>query len=70
MDPLHANLNALFTQLFDDALTEYSYMAEIAGLRYSLDSSIYGLTVRKCLDLHLSLWNSLKALVWTTLSVG
>ncbi|GFS16143.1 insulin-degrading enzyme-like [Elysia marginata] len=45
IDPLHTNLNALFTQLFDDALTEYSYMAEIAGLRYSLDSSIYGLTL-------------------------
>ncbi|RUS88685.1 hypothetical protein EGW08_003580, partial [Elysia chlorotica] len=45
MDPLHANLNSLFTHLFDDALTEYSYMAEMAGLRYSLDSSIYGLTL-------------------------
>ncbi|KAK0053563.1 insulin-degrading enzyme-like isoform X1 [Biomphalaria pfeifferi] len=45
MDPLHTNLNALFTQLFDDALTEYSYMAEIAGLKYSLNNSIYGLTL-------------------------
>ncbi|XP_059153920.1 insulin-degrading enzyme-like isoform X2 [Physella acuta] len=44
-DPLHTNLNSLFTQLFDDALTEYSYMAEIAGLKYSLDSSVYGLTL-------------------------
>ncbi|CAL1547485.1 unnamed protein product [Lymnaea stagnalis] len=44
-DPLHTNFNALFTQLFDDALTEYTYMAEIAGLKYSLDSSIYGLTL-------------------------
>ncbi|GFO42674.1 insulin-degrading enzyme [Plakobranchus ocellatus] len=45
MDPLHTNLNALFTQLFEDALTEYTYMAEIAGLRYNLDSSVYGLTL-------------------------
>uniref|UniRef100_A0A0B7AYG5 Insulin-degrading enzyme n=2 Tax=Arion vulgaris TaxID=1028688 RepID=A0A0B7AYG5_9EUPU len=45
MDPLHTNLNAIFTQLFDDALTEYSYMAEIAGLKYSLDSSLYGLSL-------------------------
>ncbi|KAH9525028.1 hypothetical protein Btru_000137 [Bulinus truncatus] len=45
IDPLHTNMNALFTQLFDDALTEYSYMAEIAGLKYSLDNSIYGLTL-------------------------
>ncbi|BFZ09211.1 hypothetical protein BsWGS_12249 [Bradybaena similaris] len=45
MDPLHTNMNAIFTQLFDDALTEYSYMAEIAGLKYSLDSSLYGLSL-------------------------
>jgi len=45
LDPLNANMIALFTELFDDALTEYSYMADIAGLKYSFNNSIYGLTL-------------------------
>ncbi|PVD29637.1 hypothetical protein C0Q70_08892 [Pomacea canaliculata] len=43
IDPLHANLCYLFVNLFRDALNEYSYAAEIAGLHYSLDSSPYGI---------------------------
>ncbi|XP_041369113.1 insulin-degrading enzyme-like [Gigantopelta aegis] len=42
-DPAHANMNSLFVNLFSDSLNEYAYDAELAGLYYSLDSSIYGI---------------------------
>nr|KAG5698799.1 hypothetical protein BaRGS_032218 [Batillaria attramentaria] len=42
IDPLHANLSYMFVGLFKDALNEYSYAAEIAGLHYNLDCSPYG----------------------------
>jgi len=35
----------LFPELFKDALTEYSYDAELAGLHYKLDNTTYGLKV-------------------------
>jgi len=35
----------LFVQLFRDALNEYAYNAEIAGLGYSLNSTAYGVSV-------------------------
>ena len=35
----------MFAQLFRDALTEYAYDAELAGLDYSLNNSKFGLTV-------------------------
>ncbi|XP_076461437.1 insulin-degrading enzyme-like [Babylonia areolata] len=45
IDPLHANLNTLFVELFKDALNEYAYAAEIAGLGYNLVCSLYGITL-------------------------
>ncbi|XP_006823134.1 insulin-degrading enzyme-like, partial [Saccoglossus kowalevskii] len=33
----------MFMQLFKDSLVEYAYAAEIAGLGYSLENTIYGL---------------------------
>lgn len=48
LDPLSVNLAMLFVQLLGDALNEYTYDAEIAGLKYDLQSTQYGisLTVR------------------------
>lgn len=45
MDPLCTNLTYIFVSLFRDALNEYAYEAELAGLHYDLHSTIYGLTV-------------------------
>jgi len=45
MDPLSTNLTHMFCQLFQDALTEYTYAAELAGLGYNIQSTIYGLVV-------------------------
>ncbi|KAK3095847.1 hypothetical protein FSP39_019946 [Pinctada imbricata] len=44
-DPVNCNMTYLFVTLFKDALNEYSYDAELAGLHYSLDCTIYGLTL-------------------------
>ena len=45
MDPLCTNMTYMFVSLFKDALNEYAYAAELAGLNYDLQSTIYGLTV-------------------------
>lgn len=45
LDPHHTNQLHIFAQLFRDALTEYTYAADLAGLTYSLSNSKYGLTV-------------------------
>jgi len=45
MDPLSTNLTHLFCQLYQDALTEYTYAAELAGLGYNIHNTIYGLIV-------------------------
>ena len=45
MDPLSTNLTHMFCQLFQDALTEYTYAAELAGLGYNIHNTIYGLVV-------------------------
>jgi len=47
MDPLCTNLTYMFVALFKDALNEYAYAAELAGLGYDLHNTIYGLTVSK-----------------------
>lgn len=44
-DPLNCNLTHMFVQLFRDALNEYAYAAEIAGLKWSLTNTKYGLIV-------------------------
>ncbi|KAK3874449.1 hypothetical protein Pcinc_020613 [Petrolisthes cinctipes] len=46
LDPLHTNLLHMFAQLFRDALTEYTYAAELAGLTYCLSNTKYGLTLQ------------------------
>ena len=38
-------MTALFSQLFKDALNEYAYDAEIAGLKYYLSNTLYGINV-------------------------
>ncbi|CAI9736365.1 insulin-degrading enzyme-like [Octopus vulgaris] len=43
VDPVHTNMTVLFLSAFRDALNEYTYHAEIAGLFYSLDITSYGL---------------------------
>ena len=45
MDPISTNLTYMFVTVFQDALTEYSYAAELAGLTYSVHNTIYGVTV-------------------------
>ena len=39
----------MFGELLKDALNEYTYAADLAGLGYDLNSTIYGLIVRKCI---------------------
>ena len=46
VDPHHSNLVSMFVRLFDDALTEYTYNAEIAGLWYSLQPTKYGMLLQ------------------------
>jgi len=45
MDPLSTNLTHMFCEMYQDALTEYTYAAELAGLGYNINNTIYGLTV-------------------------
>ena len=47
LDPHHTNQLHIFAQLFRDALTEYTYAADLAGLTYFLSNNKYGLTVRR-----------------------
>lgn len=42
-DPTSALLTSLFTNLLVDALNEYAYNAEIAGIQYKIKISFYGL---------------------------
>ncbi|KAL3284944.1 hypothetical protein HHI36_019075 [Cryptolaemus montrouzieri] len=43
LDPLNCNLTHMLVQLFRDALNEYAYAAELAGLKYELINTKYGL---------------------------
>ena len=43
--PQHAVLTVLYSRLLEDSLQEYSYDADIAGLRYELSSAVSGLSV-------------------------
>ncbi|XP_044760344.1 insulin-degrading enzyme [Coccinella septempunctata] len=43
LDPLNCNLTHMLVQLFRDALNEYAYSAEVAGLKYELINTKYGL---------------------------
>ncbi|XP_023021581.1 insulin degrading metalloproteinase isoform X2 [Leptinotarsa decemlineata] len=43
LDPLNCNLTHMLVQLFRDALNEYAYAAELAGLKWELINTKYGL---------------------------
>ena len=45
-DPKNAIMRDLFIYLLTDSLTEYTYMTALAGLRYNLVSTIYGINVK------------------------
>ncbi|XP_055383724.1 insulin-degrading enzyme-like isoform X1 [Condylostylus longicornis] len=44
-DPLNCNLTHLLVQLFKDALNEYTYDAELAGLKFDVEYSTSGISV-------------------------
>ncbi|XP_012261292.2 insulin-degrading enzyme isoform X2 [Athalia rosae] len=43
MDPVNSNLAYMFVQLFCDSLNEYAYSADLAGLKWELSNSKYGM---------------------------
>lgn len=45
LDPLNCNLTHMLVQLFRDSLNQYAYAAELAGLKWDLSSTKYGLIV-------------------------
>lgn len=45
IDPLHANMNALYVELVEDSLTEFVYPAQLGGLQYDLTALNYGIQV-------------------------
>ena len=51
LDPLRCSQVCLLASLFHDALNEFTYAAEVAGLGYSLQSTKYGLQVRGSLHI-------------------
>ncbi|CAF1121848.1 unnamed protein product [Adineta ricciae] len=42
-DPLHSNMNALYSELIEDSLTEFVYPAQLGGLQYELSALNYGI---------------------------
>lgn len=51
LDPMNCNLMHMLVQLFRDALNQYAYAAELAGLKWNLSNTKYGLIVRiSCLN--------------------
>lgn len=43
LDPVSCNMTYMFVQLFKDALNEYAYAAELAGMRWELTNTKYGM---------------------------
>ncbi|XP_039282845.1 insulin-degrading enzyme isoform X2 [Nilaparvata lugens] len=43
LDPLNTNMTSMFVVLLKDALNEYAYSADLAGLKWDLTSTKYGL---------------------------
>ncbi|XP_049939528.1 insulin-degrading enzyme [Schistocerca serialis cubense] len=43
LDPVSCNMTYMFVLLFKDALNEYAYAAELAGLRWELSNTKYGM---------------------------
>lgn len=64
LDPLNYNLSRIFVQLFRDALNEYTYAAELAGLKWSINNSKYGITVSINLLLHFLNVHTIKSIYY------
>ncbi|KAL7290058.1 hypothetical protein TKK_0015787 [Trichogramma kaykai] len=45
MDPLNSNMTYMFVQLFRDSLNEYAYNADLAGIKWELSNSKYGMNL-------------------------
>lgn len=45
LDPVSCNMTYMFVQLFKDALNEYAYAAELAGMKWELTNTKYGMIV-------------------------
>ena len=45
VDPVHCDMAHLFVELLKDSLNEYGYAAEIAGVNYKLENTMYGIFV-------------------------
>ncbi|XP_065316067.1 insulin-degrading enzyme-like [Gordionus sp. m RMFG-2023] len=45
LDPANCNMTYLYVQLFKDAITEYAYNAELAGLSYNMENTKQGLNL-------------------------
>ena len=55
VDPCHCNMARLFVELLKDSLNEYAYAAEIAGIGYKVENTMYGIFVSKpTRNLHVS----------------
>ncbi|GLH05411.1 SFRICE_018075 [Gryllus bimaculatus] len=48
LDPLSCNMTYIFVELFKDSLNEYAYAAELAGLRWELSNTKYGMVLGVC----------------------
>ncbi|GAU94160.1 hypothetical protein RvY_05985 [Ramazzottius varieornatus] len=44
-DPEHTNMAHLFVELYRDSINEIIYMAELAGMRFVIEQSKYGITL-------------------------
>ncbi|CAF1256026.1 unnamed protein product, partial [Didymodactylos carnosus] len=42
-DPVHANMNTIYSELIEDSLTEFVYPAELGGLKYDLSATTCGI---------------------------
>ncbi|XP_024886962.1 insulin-degrading enzyme-like isoform X2 [Temnothorax curvispinosus] len=45
MDPLSSNLTDIFVELLRESLTEYTYIANLAGLKLKITTTKYGITI-------------------------
>lgn len=50
LDPLNCGLTYLFVQVLKDSLNEYGYDARLAGLKWNIINTEYGLMVRQGLS--------------------
>ncbi|UJR18241.1 hypothetical protein I4U23_005141 [Adineta vaga] len=43
IDPIHRNMNSIYVELVKDSLSDLTYPARLAGLKYNLSTSLYGI---------------------------